>query len=81
MSSPQLDSAIGALEAELDSLGSPILKDGQPATSLWYLLQAKSLGLSLLRTLQQRNITDPAMVQLFRQDLRKKLVQPESVDG
>lgn len=76
MSSPQLDSAIGVLEAEIQGLGSATLKGGQPPTSLWYLLQAKSLGLSLLRTLNQHNITDPVAVNLFRSEFRKNLVQP-----
>ncbi len=76
MSCPQLDSAIGALEAEVADLAARPLKDGQPASSLWYMLQAKSLGLSLLRTLAQQNITDPVLVNKFRADLRIKLVQP-----
>ena len=76
MSSPQLDSAIGALEAEISSLGTPQLKPGEPATALWFTLQAKSLGLSLLRSLRQYNITDPEMANRYRADLRKALVQP-----
>ena len=71
MSTPQLDSAIGALEAEISTLGAP-----RPGDALWFTLQAKSLGLSLLRTLRQHNITDPVMANRFRQDLRKTLVQP-----
>lgn len=76
MSSPQLDSAIGALEAELLSLGSP--KEGD---ALWFTQQAKSLGLSLLRTLRQHNITDAAMANRFRQELRSKLVEPLEAAG
>ena len=69
MSTPQLDSTIAALEEEISRLGAP-----PEGSSLWWMLRAKSTGLSLLRTLRQRGITDPAMADAFRKDLRSSLV-------
>lgn len=67
MSTPQ-ENAIAMLEAEIEQLGKP-----EAGTSLWWMLRAKSLGLSLLRSLKAKGIDDPAMAELFRKDVRKRL--------
>lgn len=71
--SQELQSAIGVLDAEIDQLGSPKL-----GTSLWWLLQAKATGRSLLRVFNQRKIFDPIAADRFRQGVRSKLMSEPS---
>lgn len=68
--SQELQSAIGVLDVEIDRLGKP-----QAGSSLWWLLQAKVLGRSLLRKLLQSKITDPVAADRFRQDIRSELMK------
>ena len=66
-----LNSTIAALEEEISRLGAP-----REGTSLWWMLRAKSTGLSLLRSLRQKGITDPVMADAFRKDIRQQLAGP-----
>jgi hypothetical protein len=64
-----IDSAITLLEAEVGSLGMPDV-----GSDAWWLIRGKSTGLSLLRTLRQKGLTDPKAAEDFRQAMRKELV-------
>lgn len=64
-----LDSAILLLEGELDKLGLP-KKD----TVDWWVLRAKSTGLTLLRTMRAKNLFEPEAAEVFRRGLRMELV-------
>lgn len=63
--------AISLLDLEIQKLGDP-----KVGTAAWWTLRGKSTGLSLLKTLQQRGITDPVAADEFRKDLRTSLVAP-----
>lgn len=65
-----LEDAIAVLGGEVDALGIP-----QVGTSLWYIKQAKSLGLSMLKAMQAKGINDPVLADRFRKDLRQQLQQ------
>ena len=74
-STPQLDGAIALLEEEISALGTPASPaSGENASSTWWLLRAKSTGLSLLKALRQKGLTDPVAADSYRKDLRIKLV-------
>ena len=75
MSTQQLDSAIALLEEEISILGTPRSPvNGEDASSTWWLLRAKSTGLSLLKALRSKGILDPVAAENYRKDLRIKLV-------
>lgn len=76
MSTVQLDSAIAMLEEEVSLLGTPASPaNGEAASSVWWMLRAKSTGLSLLKALRAKGIIDPVMAENYRKDLRVRLVQ------
>lgn len=82
MSTPQLDSAIAMLEEEISRLGTPASPaNGEAASALWWTLRAKSTGLSLLKAMRQRGITDPVAADAYRRDVRVALVAADSVDN
>lgn len=64
-----LAAAIQLLEIEIEQLGTPKVE-----TAGWWVLRAKSTGLSLLRTMRDRGISDPEVAEAFRKGLRKELV-------
>lgn len=63
-----LDEAITQLQAEIDAIGLPV-----PGTTLWWVLRARSQGLSLLKTLQVRGISDPVVAEAFRKKTRLEM--------
>lgn len=67
-----LPAATALLELEVAKLQG---RKPVPGDTNWHLLQAKSLGLSMLRTLMQNGMDDPIAVDAFRKDLRMGLVQ------
>lgn len=68
-----MDDAIKMLEDEILALGIP--REGSAG---WYILRAKSLGLSFLKTVKQRGIVDPLAADSFRKDLRMALIAPDA---
>jgi len=64
-----LRAAIVVLEEEFAQLAN--MKEG---TSGWYLRQAKSFGLSLLKSAAQKNLDDPVAFDQRRQRLRRDLM-------
>jgi len=68
-----VDEAIAALQAEVEALGFP-----PEGTKQWYLRQAKSLGLSMLRAAMVQRQTDPVSLDQFRKKLRVQLMETES---
>lgn len=82
MSTPQLDSAIAALEDEVSKLGTPPAPaSGGAASALWWTLRAKSTGLSLLKALRAKGILDPEMADSYRKELRAGLVADGDPSG
>lgn len=68
MKSP-IESAMALLDAEIQKLGSPPV-----STSLWFVLRAKSTGLSLLRAMKRDGVDeDPAAAEAFRKNVRQAL--------
>lgn len=67
-----LPAAVALLEMEVAKLQG---RKPAPGDTNWHMLQAKSLGLSLLRTLAQNGLDDPIAADAFRKDLRLSLVQ------
>lgn len=67
-----LPAAVALLELEVAKLQG---RKPVPGDTNWHLLQAKSLGLSLLRTLASKGLDDPIAVDAFRKDVRMSLVQ------
>ena len=65
-----MDGAITALQAEVEELGFP-----PEGTKQWYLRQAKSLGLSMLRAASVQHQTDPVSLDQFRKKLRVQLME------
>ena len=63
-----LDEAITQLEAEIDAIGLP-----QVGSTLWWVLRARSQGLSLLKTLKVRGISDPVVAEAFRKKTRLEM--------
>lgn len=70
MSLPR-DEAEKYLSMEVAALQTPKAPD--PETPEWWLLQAKSLGLSLLRTWKQNDLQSHTLADKHRQELRKRL--------
>ena len=68
-----MDEAILVLQAEVEALGFP-----PEGTKQWYLRQAKSLGLSMLRAASAQRQTDPVSLNQFRKKLRVQLLETES---
>lgn len=67
---PPIDSAIALLEFEISKLGKP-----DAHTSLWFVLRAKSTGLSLLRAMKQAGVADdPLTAEAFRKEVRESLM-------
>lgn len=72
-----LPAAIALLDVEVAKLQG---RRPSPGDTNWYLLQGKSLGLSLLKTLLQKDISDPLAVDQFRRDIRVDLLGPPPED-
>ena len=64
----ELKDAIAQLEREIEQLGFPGV-----GTALWWMLRAKSHGLSLLKTLQVRGVSDPVIAESFRKKTRLEM--------
>lgn len=77
-----LDDAIAGLEREVLPLQSMLLaRIISPSSQLWWVLQAKSLGLSYLRTMKQQGVTDPVVADQLRKEWRTEMQPlPEDVD-
>lgn len=82
MSSP-LERAIAALEIEVSLLTDQASKtptggivDG---TTDWWMLRAKTTGLSLLRTFLAQGLTDPKEADDFRKNVRALLTKADPV--
>ena len=70
-----LDGAITQLEAEITSLGKP-----EVGSTQWCVVQAKSLGLSLLKKARLQGITKPEDLNAYRADVRKQVNQGVDVE-
>lgn len=70
-----LESAIHLMEGDIALLGSPALDTPQ-----WWILRAKSHGLSFLKVLHDRNITDPVSAEAYRKNARTAM-QSMTSDG
>lgn len=64
----ELDAAITQLQAEVDGIGFP-----GTGTTLWWMLRARSQGLSLLKAIQAKGISDPVVAEAFRKETRLEL--------
>lgn len=53
----------------------------KPGTSSWALLQAKSLGMSFLKKVEQLGLTDPEEVEKLRKATRLEVIQVSAVAG
>lgn len=60
-----LDAAIILLDTEFDALPK-----AEVGTAAWWIVRARSHGLSLLRVLKVKKLTDPVAAEAFRKDLR-----------
>lgn len=66
------DLAVIQLQAEIDALGIP-----KPEETNWWLLRAKSTGMSLLKAIQANDLQqDPIQSENFRKAARADLVAP-----
>ena len=63
-----LEEAIAQLEAEVEATGTPYV-----GSILWWVLRARSQGLSLLKALQAKGISDPVVAENFRKKTRLEL--------
>lgn len=72
--SQELDQAITTLDGEIGALGFP-----KEDTIAWWRLRALSTGLSLLRTMQQRNLTN-IEADRFRKGVRSGLMKTDTPD-
>lgn len=70
--------AILMLEDEITQLRSLCPTVNDVGNIYWWCLQAKSLGLSHLKSLQAQGITDPLQADQVRQSYRKEL-QPAAM--
>lgn len=71
------EEAIVFLEAEI----APLAR-AKPGSADWYLLQAKSLGLSFLRRTGQLKIETPESVDRLRKNFRKEVIKiVDTADG
>ena len=65
-----LDAAIKQLEAEINFIG-PKPEVGSPS---WFMLQAKSIALSVLKSAKARALEDPVSFDRFRKACRNHFV-------
>lgn len=73
-----LDSAIALLAAETSQLSGRKLQEG---STLWWTLRAKSTGLSLLRAIKTKGLSDPSAAEEFRKSFRTSLmIDPAAPD-
>lgn len=71
----RIESAIASLQREVDAFGQGTAKQPSEGSADWFLLRAKSLGLSYLRSIRAQNLGDERQAgeaeQVYRAGMEK----------
>ena len=65
MSNPALEEAITVLQAEVDDLGQGTKAQPREHSAAWYLLRGRQSGLTVLKELKRRGMSDPKLCEKF----------------